>query len=349
MLIALLNDTHCGVRNSSKIFMDYQERFYSEIFFPYCDANDIRHILHLGDYYDHRKNINFHALNHNRKVFLEPLVSRNMTMDIIPGNHDVFYKNSNHLCSLKELLGWFKENVNIIMEPEVLNYDGLDVAVLPWINSSNYNNSIEFINNCNAPIMAAHLELKGFEVSKGIINPYGMNASLFSKFEQVISGHFHIASEQGNIRYLGSQMEFSWSDCNEKKYFHILDTETREITKVLNPLTMYEIIRYDDSKHVYNDISRFKDKFVKIFVGKKDNQLMFDTLVDSLNDIGVHDLKISETFLNDIENVDISEGISDTGELLNTYIDAIDTQLDKERIKDIIHGLYVDAQSMEIR
>ena len=76
---------------------------------------------------------------------------------------------------------------------------------------------------------------------------------------------------------------------------------------------------------------------------------MFDTLVDSLNDIGVHDLKISETFLNDIENVDISEGISDTGELLNTYIDAIDTQLDKERIKDIIHGLYVDAQSMEIR
>ena len=62
MLVALLNDTHCGVRNSSKIFMDYQERFYSEIFFPYCDANDIKHILHLGDYYDHRKNINFHAL-----------------------------------------------------------------------------------------------------------------------------------------------------------------------------------------------------------------------------------------------------------------------------------------------
>lgn len=350
MLIALLNDTHCGVRNSSKIFMDYQERFYSEIFFPYCDDNDIQHVLHLGDYYDHRKNINFNALNHNRKVFLEPLVSRNMTMDIIPGNHDVFYKNSNHLCSLKELLGWFKENVNIIMEPEVLNYDGLDIAVLPWINSSNYNRSIDFINNCTAPILASHLELKGFEVSRGIINPYGMNASVFSKFDQVISGHFHIASEQGNIRYLGSQMEFSWSDCNDKKYFHTLDTETREITKVLNPLTLYEIIHYDDSDgSAYNDILKFKNKFVKIFVKNKIDPLLFDTLVDSLNDIGVHDLKISETFINDLDNIDVSDTITDTGELLNTYIDAIDTQLDKERIKDIIHVLYVSAQSMEIQ
>jgi len=62
MKIALLNDTHCGVRNSSQIFIDFQERFYKEIFFPYCEENSIEHIIHLGDYYDHRKFVNFKAL-----------------------------------------------------------------------------------------------------------------------------------------------------------------------------------------------------------------------------------------------------------------------------------------------
>ena len=35
MKVAILNDTHCGVRNSSDIFLDYQARFYEETFFPY--------------------------------------------------------------------------------------------------------------------------------------------------------------------------------------------------------------------------------------------------------------------------------------------------------------------------
>jgi len=51
MQIAILNDTHCGCRNSSDIFMQYQERFYGEVFFPYLRENGITQILHLGDYY----------------------------------------------------------------------------------------------------------------------------------------------------------------------------------------------------------------------------------------------------------------------------------------------------------
>ena len=33
MKVAILNDTHCGVRNSSEIMMDYQEKFYRDVFF----------------------------------------------------------------------------------------------------------------------------------------------------------------------------------------------------------------------------------------------------------------------------------------------------------------------------
>ena len=131
MKVAILNDTHCGVRNSSDIFLQYQERFYEEVFFPYLHKHGIKNILHLGDYYEHRKFVNFKALNANRKHFLEPMRDAGITMDIIPGNHDVYFKNTNELCSLKELLGYFTSNVNIIMEPTVLDYDGLGVAVIP--------------------------------------------------------------------------------------------------------------------------------------------------------------------------------------------------------------------------
>ena len=101
MKVAILNDTHAGCRNSSDIFIKYQERFYNEVFFPYMEEHDIKQILHLGDYYDHRKYVNFKALNSNRKVFLDRIRELGIHMDIIPGNHDVFYKNTNDLCSLK--------------------------------------------------------------------------------------------------------------------------------------------------------------------------------------------------------------------------------------------------------
>ena len=71
MKIAILNDTHCGIRNSSDIFMEYQEKFYRDVFFPYLNDNGIKRVLHLGDYYDNRKTVNFKCLNHNRKIFLE--------------------------------------------------------------------------------------------------------------------------------------------------------------------------------------------------------------------------------------------------------------------------------------
>jgi len=53
--IAVLNDTHFGVRNASDIFIDYHRKFFRDFFFPYMKSNSITHILHLGDLYDSRK------------------------------------------------------------------------------------------------------------------------------------------------------------------------------------------------------------------------------------------------------------------------------------------------------
>tara|TARA_B100000123_G_scaffold37211_1_gene24499 strand:- start:2383 stop:3444 length:1062 start_codon:yes stop_codon:yes gene_type:complete len=352
MKVAILNDTHCGVRNSSDIFLQYQERFYEEVFFPYLHKHGIKNILHLGDYYEHRKFVNFKALNANRKHFLEPMRDAGITMDIIPGNHDVYFKNTNELCSLKELLGYFTSNVNIIMEPTVLDYDGLGVAVIPWINNSNYEKYTKWAMQCKAPILGAHLELKGFDMMAGMPNPHGMSADVFSRFEQVLSGHFHTKSHKDNVHYLGSQMEFTWADVDDPKYFHILDTETREIEAVRNPITMFKKIVYDDNKINYNDVdvSQYEKHFLKLIVINKNDLYMFDKFVDKLNSIETYELKIAESFEEylgeSVEDEKIS--LEDTTHLLDSYVDAVETDLDKDHIKVELRKLYTEAQNLEI-
>ena len=39
------------------------------------------------------------------------------------------------LNSLKELLGHYMNEVNIVMKPTVMDFDGFKMALLPWITS----------------------------------------------------------------------------------------------------------------------------------------------------------------------------------------------------------------------
>ena len=353
MKFALLNDTHAGVRNSSDIFIKYQEDFYTNVFFPYLLENDIKHIVHLGDYYEHRRFINFKALHANRVHFLDKLREYGITMDIIPGNHDTYYKNTNDLNSLKELLGHYLNEVNIVMRPTVMDYDGLKFGLVPWICQDNEEETNEFLANCKADMIGGHFELAGFEVMKGMkMTGMGNSSHNLKRFELVLSGHYHTKSNEGNIHYLGSQMEFFWNDAGDHKYFHVVDTDTRELLPVRNPITLYEKILYDDEKIDYNeyDDSIFDNKFVKVVVINKTDSFTFDRFLDRIQNRKIYDLKIQENlegFLGD--NVDVGEvQIEDTSELLRTYVDNTETILDKDRLKKELIDLHIEAETFEI-
>jgi predicted phosphodiesterase len=354
MKIAVLNDTHCGIRNSSEIFLKNAEDFYSNVFFPECEKQGVTQILHLGDYYDHRKYVNFKALNHNRRVFLDEIRSRGMSMDIIPGNHDTFFKNTNDLNSLKELLGHFMNEVNIVMEPTVMEYGSLKIALLPWICTDNHEKSLEFIANAKADWLGGHLELGGFEMMRGVTSKEEghMTKDLFKKFELVLTGHFHHASRQDNIWYLGSQMEFFWSDAHDPKHFHIIDTETREIQKIRNNYTLFQKVLYNDVENDYNDfdVSKLANQFVKVVVVNKMDNFGFDRFIDRIQNENIYDLKIAENFSEFIGSNVNDEGlqVDDTPKLMDDYIDGVETDLDKQRIKIKMRELMTQAQALEV-
>ena len=352
MKVAILNDSHIGVRNSSDIFLDNSEKFYSDVFFPYLLDNDIRRIIHLGDVFDNRKFINFRALNRYRKSFLTKLREYGIHMDVIPGNHDTFYKNTNELNSLKELLGHYMGEITIHMEPTVINLDGFNLALLPWICQENEAHSMEFISMCKADWLGGHLELQGFDVLRGVQSHHGLNHKVFSRFEKVISGHFHVGSQRDNIHYLGTQMEFTWSDAGDEKGFHVLDTATRELEKVVNPHTLFERIVYDDTNTDYSkyDISHLDYKFVKVIVINKSDLFTFDKFIDRIQQYKIHDLKIAENFTEFLgENVeDEAVSVEDTAEMLDDYVEAVDTNLDKDRLKLNMRNLLIEAQALEV-
>ena len=133
MKIALLNDTHAGVRNNNQIFAEYQGRFYTEIFFPYLKKHDIKHIIHLGDYFDRRRDVNFFSLHKNYEHFVSVLEREGITMDLIVGNHDIYFKSTNDLNSPDYLLNF--DFINVYKDPTIKNYDSLREELNNFVNS----------------------------------------------------------------------------------------------------------------------------------------------------------------------------------------------------------------------
>ena len=351
MKIALLNDTHFGVRNDSPAFMDYQVDFYDNQFFPYLEENNINTLIHLGDVTDRRKFINFKTASVFREKFFKRLWDMKIDTHIIIGNHDTYYKNTNKVNSVTELFTTFdgKHEPWIYTGPKEVELGGCRMLFLPWICDDNYDDSIYAIDNSTAEICFGHLEIKGFEMMRGHYNDQGLEPSQFKRFEKVISGHFHKKSDDGHVYYLGSQYEMTWSDYKDPKGFHIFDTETRELERIVNPRRIHKKIYYNDKDQDYykRDIKEYDKSLVKLFVSNKTDEDMFNAFVDRLQtQINIHELNIIEDNMSDVSSSvreDILEQGEDTLTFLGNYVDQIDTDLDRHKLKDFIKDVYTEA------
>ena len=93
-----------------------------------------------------------------------------------------------------------------------------------------------------------------------------------------------------------------------------------------------------------------KGKFVKIVVKNKSDLFTFDRFVDRVLNTNPHELKIQENFEEFMGDAveDESVSLEDTATLLDTYVDNVETDLDKSLIKIQMRDLMKEAQSLEI-
>jgi len=347
--VALITDTHFGARNDNLNFNEYFFKFYDEQFFPYLKEHNITNVIHLGDVMDRRKYVSYRIAKDFRERFIDKFEGINFHM--LVGNHDTFYKNTNDVNSLQELVDGKYDNIKVYPKSAEVDFDGCKILFVPWINADNMSHTTKMLKTSNAQICMGHLELNGFEMQKGMVMDHGWDKQEFNRFDMVMSGHYHHKSDDGQVFYLGTPYEIYWNDWNDPKGFHVFDTEKRELERIVNPLTIYSKIFYDDSQDINFDISSYKNKYVKLVVVNKKDLYQFDQFVDKLLQADCYEVKIIEDFSElDANNVsdDIVENTEDTMTLLERYIDDLDVNLSKDRLKNTMRTLYTEAQDLEI-
>jgi DNA repair exonuclease SbcCD nuclease subunit len=352
MRVAIITDQHFGARSDSVLFIDFFEKFYNNTFFPILDEHQIKTVLILGDTFDRRKYVNFYALKRAKEMFFDKLAERNINVIMIAGNHDTYYKNTNDVNSPELLLQEYN-NITIISNPQTIHLDyenpSCDVLMLPWICAENYAQSMSEINNTSATICMGHLEIAGFAMYRGMESHEGMDKKIFEKFDLVFSGHYHHRSDDGNIFYLGNPYELTWQDYNDPRGFHLFDVNTRKLQFIQNPYRMFERIEYDDRKQIIDiDSYDLKDMYVKLVVVNKSDPVKFDEFTSRLYQKGCYEIKIIED-MTAFEEGTIDENINleDTMSVLSNYIDSVETDADKEKIKSLMKVLYTEAINLE--
>lgn len=355
MKIALVTDTHWGVRNDSLAFLDYFEKFYSQVFFPELNKRGITQILHLGDIVDRRKYINYVTLNRMKKVFFQPCLDNGIDVDVIVGNHDVPYKNTNEINAMNELMDYYPQ---VNWHSEVLEWeckDGINHAIVPWINNSNYAQSMEFLKNTSAQVVFGHFEIAGCLMDRNVMNEHGLKISDFDKFDRVFSGHFHHKSTTKNIDYLGCPYELTWADYSDPKGFHVYDTETRELEFIKNPYTMFNKLFYSDEDKTMDeilarDLSSAAGSYVKVIKQSVSNPYWFDKFMDELLKQEPIQVQVVDDHLNlDIEDdEDIVNEAEDTVTILSKYIDSMGENIPKKELDSLMKTLYTEAIHMEV-
>lgn len=350
--VAIVTDTHFGARSDSMVFHDYFMRFYDQVLFPWMRDNGVKYLLHLGDFTDRRKYINYFTLNRVRKQFVARLREYGIKMIVTVGNHDTFFKNTNEVNSLHELFSEV-EDITIFSDPEEVMFDETKVLLLPWMNESNTEKSLDLINHTDASVVMGHLEIAGFTMQRGQKSEHGFRKELFEKFELVCTGHFHHKSSDGNIHYLGAPYEMTFADVNDPRGFHVWVPGESSLEFVQNPFKMFHRLYYDDrEKELGALLKRLTEKYtgtyVKVYVQNKTDPYKFDKFLEKLFSLNPADVKIEEDFSLDGKDDEISVDMAeDTLTILSKYVDGLDIDTNKDMLKEELRLLYVEASNME--
>lgn len=346
--IAIITDTHSGAGNDNKFLNEFFIDFHESVFFPYLKTHNIKNVIHLGDVFDRRKYVNFNTLNSWKNRVFTPLNDMCDEVHILIGNHDTYFKDTNSINSVEELLKGF-DKFKIFNTATEVKLCNSSILYVPWICDENSAHTFNLIDKSSAKICMGHLELIGFELFAGHLSDKGLKSELFDKFYMTLSGHFHQKSSRGNIHYLGAPYAMMWGDYNCSRGFHVLDTDTLNLTFVENPISMYHKIYYDDTSKSYEDIMQenipnITGKFVKIIVKKKSNPYLFDQYFESLLKLNPADISVIEsTFDNEsLQEVEVDE-TKDTLTILKECVETLDIQEHKFYLNDLLRELYIEA------
>lgn len=325
MKIAILGDTHFGVKNGDRHFLEFQKYWFENQFFPELEKRDIKQVIQLGDWFDNRLHIKLNVLNEMLNWFPELVQKHDIQWLSLAGNHDLLYKNNNNVCSQDFLCHVLPDNFYVVKNTPLKTKFG--VSIIPWINENNYEEIMSFVDKDDNPYICGHFEFANFPMYKGVLSEHGMSASLFSKYKKVFSGHYHTISDHTNVLYVGTPYHLTWADYPDgtNRGFFVFDTDTGvyELVKNEEHQTLFCVMEYDGSeKYDEEFFDPYVGSIMKIVVNTIEDDKHFKKFEKLLDKIDFIDYRVINNSIVKNDNVVITQEVLalDTLSSMHTYI-----------------------------
>lgn len=338
MKILNLGDWHFGIKADDPWIQQIQ-RDAIEQALEISKTHGITRWIQYGDIFDVRKAVTHKTMEFTREI-VKLLSDNNIIMDTIIGNHDAHYRNTLTPNAITELLSQYK-HINVYEHPTTVNFDGVDIDLVPWMCDSNTKEIMDFIKQSSSQYCIGHWELNGYYFYRGM-KSHGLEPDFLRSYKQVWSGHFHTISEGGNVKYIGTPFTLTAGDENDPRGFWIFDTANESMDFVPNTTTWHRKIYYPNKGIKVED---FKNLSVRVIIEKVDKELpKFEAELEKV----VHELRTVSRVDNSVdtdsdEEVEIKNMLS----LMDEYIDALPdaSAEDIKALKSYAKQLYVEVQN----
>jgi DNA repair exonuclease SbcCD nuclease subunit len=343
----VMSDEHFGARNDSAAFLKKQLDYYENEFFPYIIKNNIRIVLSLGDLFHSRKSINPRTIHWVRKRFIKKFKEHDINLYLLLGNHDNFYQTDNSISSIKELFE-DTENVYIIDKNEIVEFDNKKIGMVPFLsNKEKKKEFLDFINNNKFDILCGHFDIKDFDVMPGYKadGEDCLNKDIFDRIDLVLSGHYHCTQRKGNILYVGTPYELTWTDHDYKKGFWVYENNDIKMVEN-NNYKFFQKLFYDDSdddkfKKLLNEAKNVTDKFVKLIIVNKTKHSKYVNVIDLIEKNSPYQYNIINIIEDNFNDSDDSENVkfSNPIEIIEKYLNDTENK-NKDKLISIYNMLY---------
>ena len=342
--LLILGDLHIGVRKDDpkieKIIVDAFEQAIK-----YSKKHKINTWIQTGDWFDVRSAITHTTMELISKTLVPMIRKAKIHIHVLVGNHDMKHKNSITPNACDEVLSQYDDVITVYQEPTTIDFDGVDIDMIPWVCDENIETILAFIKNSGSKYCVGHWELNGYFFYKNQPST-GYDPGFLEKYDQVFSGHFHTISKGGNVLYVGTPYTLTYGDENDERGFWDFEPSTGKFTFVQNKTMWHQRIEYPVPEKF--DPKSIHDCCVRVIIEDEDDD--FQKFVDEVL-VNTHDYRLvrSNKLLSSMYGFDPTEDVTlnedgSTKSILdisNEYVDGMNlTDDEKVNVKSILQSLY---------
>lgn len=265
--------------------------------------NNTKVLIAIGDIFDSRKSQSEAVLTTFSKI-LDRILEEEMTIIVIPGNHD-----KTDYSSQSSFLVPFQHHpaIKLYSESQEFSLGKLKCYSIPFFENNVW---LEEFKKIKTPVdvLFTHIAVNGSVNNDNSKVESPINPSLFRKFKQVFLGHYHNEQYPGlNIVHLPSIRQKDFGEDKTKGF--TLINEDGTFTIVQSQFKLFEVVELAaekvDSSVLKSLLEEFqtKDCYLKVKLVGKDNELK-SLDINSLKSAGIKVDTKSLTIQQSIDSVD---------------------------------------------